>query len=291
VAVDDTGKNVATTVIYKQDYVIASDGSENSASGYCITDRIDVSANQVYVFSFTRWQAGNTDPIRVGTYKADGTFISRISINNGDTLTVPANCAYVRLSYCNTPNQSTYLYDVQMELGSTATPYEPYAHSSATIQLGQTVYGADINWDTGVGTVTWIDKKVTAVTTMSNRANGDFYGDVDGINDAIPVRNNGVAGQAICNVANNVSADVRYADTNSDIAVRMTGKIDLCIAGIKTKDEMETYLANNDVHICYALATPFTIQLTPEQVQMLKGYNRVTIDNGSIELGYIAKLT
>ena len=34
-----------------------------------------------------------------------------------------------------------------------------------------------------------------------------------------------------------------------------------------------------------------TIQLTPTQLQMLKGYNRVTIEDGSIELGYIAKIS
>ena len=39
------------------------------------------------------------------------------------------------------------------------------------------------------------------------------------------------------------------------------------------------------------LATPTTIQLTPTQLELLKGYNRVTIDSGSIELGYIAKHT
>jgi hypothetical protein len=46
-----------------------------------------------------------------------------------------------------------------------------------------------------------------------------------------------------------------------------------------------------DADICYELATPTTIQLTPEQLEMLKGYNRVTIDNGSIEVGYIAKIS
>jgi hypothetical protein len=58
-----------------------------------------------------------------------------------------------------------------------------------------------------------------------------------------------------------------------------------------TVSDFKAALANNPLQICYTLATPTTIQLTPTEVQMLKGYNSVTIDNGSIEVGYIAKLT
>ena len=43
--------------------------------------------------------------------------------------------------------------------------------------------------------------------------------------------------------------------------------------------------------VTYPLATPTTIQLTPTMLEMLKGYNRVSIEDGSIEIGYIAKLT
>jgi hypothetical protein len=288
VAVDDTGKNVATTVIYKQDYVIASDGSENSASGYCITDRIDVSANQVYIFSFTRWQAGNTDPIRVGTYKADGTFISRISINNGDTLTVPANCAYVRLSYCNTPNQSTYLYDVQMELGSTATAYEPYAHSSATIQLGTSEYADDINSDTGVISITSVKIKGNSPTwTKHSTSINNVY--ITDTSESVKPSAHDTATDSICSDYEHKSWDNVFVANAIGFAISNNGRFAIANPNIATLSAFETAIADAD--ICYELATPTTIQLTPEQLQMLKGYNRVTIDNGSIELGYIAKLT
>lgn len=43
-----------------------------------------------------------------------------------------------------------YWYDFQLELGSSATPYEAYTGQSVTVQLGQTVYGGTLNPLTGV---------------------------------------------------------------------------------------------------------------------------------------------
>lgn len=43
-----------------------------------------------------------------------------------------------------------YWYDFQLELGSTATSYEPYNGVTVTIDLGQTVYGGTLNPLTGV---------------------------------------------------------------------------------------------------------------------------------------------
>jgi hypothetical protein len=34
----------------------------------------------------------------------------------------------------------------------------------------------------------------------------------------------------------------------------------------------------------YELATPQTIQLTPEQLEMVKGYNRISANSGNIEV-------
>jgi hypothetical protein len=85
--------------------------------------------------------------------------------------------------------------------------------------------------------------------------------------------------------------DVRtYADYNDAHCRGINGQR-IYIVDTRTTDADTFKTLVTGQTVLYPLATPTTIQLTPEQLQMLKGYNRVTIDNGSIELGYIAKLT
>ena len=47
-----------------------------------------------------------------------------------------------------------------------------------------------------------------------------------------------------------------------------------------------TYLANNPLQIVYELATPFTIQLTPHEISLLKDYAYVSTNGTSISLDY-----
>jgi hypothetical protein len=159
-----------------------------------------------------------------------------------------------------------------------------------TIQLGQTVYGADINWDTGVMTVKNVLVDMGDLTW--NVSSGRFWS--ESINDFKKVTQSGGSWYA-----NAISSCYKFALSSADDSSFTLYYEDARqIYRLFTHDESQNgktatqYAeAMTGQKICYELATPTTIQLTPEQLQMLKGYNRVTIDNGSIELGYIAKLT
>ena len=48
----------------------------------------------------------------------------------------------------------------------------------------------------------------------------------------------------------------------------------------------QTWFQNNTVQVCYKLATPFTIQLTPQELKLLKGTNHITTNGTTINLGY-----
>ena len=65
----------------------------------------------------------------------ENVYLQKYNIEKGDT------------SFCGT-------YRVQLEEGTIATEYEPYRGKSITMELGQTVYGGSLNWQTGVLTVT-----------------------------------------------------------------------------------------------------------------------------------------
>jgi hypothetical protein len=47
-----------------------------------------------------------------------------------------------------------FSYKLQLEAGSTATEYEPYRGEEITLDLGQTVYGGSLDWNTGLLTIT-----------------------------------------------------------------------------------------------------------------------------------------
>ena len=48
----------------------------------------------------------------------------------------------------------TYTFRLQLEAGTTATEYEPYRGEEITLDLGQTVYGGNLDWKTGLLTIT-----------------------------------------------------------------------------------------------------------------------------------------
>ena len=50
---------------------------------------------------------------------------------------------------------ASYTVSIQIELGSTATAYEPYRGDTYTADFGQTVYGGTLDWNTGVLMVEW----------------------------------------------------------------------------------------------------------------------------------------
>ena len=87
------------------------------------------------------------------------------------------------------------------------------------------------------------------------------------------------------------SSDVNFdSATLGCILAFDSGRREYAIAMPKgyTLEQAQSYYGT--IQICDVLTTPATIQLTPEQLEMLKGHNRVTVESGSIELGYIAKI-
>lgn len=61
--------------------------------------------------------------------------------------------------------------------------------------------------------------------------------------------------------------------------------------GISTAEQFKTYLASNPISLCYKLANPTTVQLTPAEVRTLLGTNNVWSDAGSMAVEYRADPT
>ena len=87
------------------------------------------------------------------SFVVDGTvqYISSGTINEGKILTGHLS----KLSLINWSNSEGTINEIQLEFGSTPTPYEPYQGDTYNISLPETVYGGTVNAVTGAGSKTW----------------------------------------------------------------------------------------------------------------------------------------
>lgn len=197
------------------------------------------------------------------------TFLSDAIINNvrctGKTLTA---------------GTYTLHWQLQIELGSTATAYEPYAGATYHTDLGQTVYGGTLNVPTGVLTVTQAMKTVGEMN-WTNNTNAHVF----------------LTANAIGKKAGYLTMiSEQYTPTNAALSAMP----DYSIRGhannatsVYVKDpRYSTYTefveAQGDSKIVYELATPITVQLTPSQVSTLLGQNSIWVDAGEVSVVYRA---
>lgn len=189
-----------------------------------------------------------------------------------------------------------------VELGDVPTEYQPYSNirpisgydslelaladktenkNTYTVHLGDTVYGGTYDWSKGELVVNM------ALMTLNSAVSSEWtyvtdYGSASRFN----FNNNAVqpASKAVCNTFASVS--VGTPDTEG-IAVH--GSQRQIILQIKTnrlasKDAagLSAWLAENPLQIAYKLATPITIQLTPQQITALQGVNTLYSDVGEM---------
>ena len=300
VVVDDVGKNLIAG--WQKNTAIDNNGEPYTSAGSVTTsNKIHAEVGDSFIYS-SETIAGVAYYIQ--TYDAYDNYIGYKQIAFG-TAFVPTNfdsrirSFYIQINGSNIGN--TPPETAQLERGSTATAYVPYAHSSATIQLGTTVYGADINWDTGVMTVKTAFKTYDGSETWAASNSGQ-----DGCmrcetvlpSDAKPNTSNTTLVGARFNEYTEKTPNQTWGGGSDSIGVSISNTISnkvylsVCQTGLRNMNvaDFKAWLASNNLQVEYTLATPTTIQLTPEQLEMLKGYNRVTVESGSIELGYIAKI-
>lgn len=197
--------------------------------------------------------------------------------------------------YCGTGTTATTAncYDCQIELGSTATLYAPYTGNQYTIQLGDTVYGGTLDVLGGVLTV---DRGYDQMTySYLSRLTESYigYNVITGKGPVIWVRNwkyteiaprrvGGVFG--ICN-----AFPVSVHDSSIFASqYRIYFFVDSNITGVSDfLDVVQTLEANGSgLYLCYELATPFTVQLTPPQLRAIKGQNNIFADTGDVSVKY-----
>lgn len=217
-----------------------------------------------------------------------GTNYSRLYVGQDTdtdaTVTVPDGMRYM-LVYVDSANSVEP--QMQVELGETATAYEPYNPiTDISIKLNETLYSGTLDLESGKLVV---DKACVIYDGDENWNTyaGGFYIVAAGFSYA-------QINQSICNEFT-FKASGATSGNYSQISTSGAASPLFLYSGVSDVSGWKTWLASNPLQFVYPLATPIAIQLPPAQVKLLQGANVVTTNGTSISLTYrngeVAKLS
>lgn len=200
--------------------------------------------------------------------------------------TIPANswCVITMTptseSAVRTLTQETLVTDFQIELGNTATSFEPYAGQTYNVPLGQTVYGGTLNVTTGELTVTHGYFTENGTANWARNSSGSFY--LTGQSTNVAANSDGLC---------NYSPYIYSTSTDKTIFARPIGQISIGKGYSDIWPDIATLkaaFAQTPLQVVYPLATPTTVQLTPTEVTTLLGENNIWADSGEVEVKVVA---
>ena len=170
------------------------------------------------------------------------------------------------------------VFDIQIELGSTATAYEPYNGIQVELPFGRTVYGGTIDLTTGKLTV---DKASVDLGSLSWSYGADFCSTESMIQVAKHPASNTDRPNFISSIYV-VKALWDDGFSTSDSVITMTGNGQIRIRDSRITDLQSIATAISGQTLVYELATPEVYTLTPAQLLLLREYNAVWANTGDI---------
>lgn len=233
--------------------------------------------------------AGRTADYKLQVIYGDNNADAATSMGGDANFTVLPDVVYslrIRVYSGKTVNNLTFYPMIRLATITDPT-FEPYTANTATITFGQTVYGGSVNFKTGEVTVThgMVDLGTLEYDTWSTYGFRTYD-----LNALIKQVDNQTRLNAICssgvilswasyvaNISNTLKISM-YKDANASFLImgRDMGYTDA--ATFKT--------AMSGVQLCYELATPTTLTLTPAELELLKGNNTITANGAEISLSY-----
>ena len=322
--VGGAGKNLvdeANCTIYRKYFRYSNGNYYWTASSDSSSVAIPCKPNTTYTISVG---VSNVTILRAGTINVpadsaqDGTQIYNFNVNgsssNPITITTDAYSETLVVQVNNSILQQRNAL-LQIEIGSTATAYEPYenlcpisGHSavtlnhagasqsdnptSVTVQLGQTVYG---------GTVDLVSGVMTVDTYAYDLANYTGNAVVVGIDNKMYYRFDNLPIYPTMNDASFYSICDKYAkasitSSTTDVGIRISKASSVNHRSISFRPEnpgnysattIKSFITDTlgGLTVCYKI-DPIIIQLTPNQIEMLMRNNTIWSDDGIVTVNY-----
>lgn len=284
-----TGKNLCNQPIGRWIWSSAGQRFDNIDGTYCATeDKVPVKGGEPYVVSFT--DLGRNSATYFIWFNEDGFIKADIKWGAPWTATAPQNATKVALTFSNNERYTgePKISNVQLELGSTATEYEPYQ--------GDTY---DITFPTEAGTVYGGTLDVTKGELVVDRA----MVTLDGSENWYWSPNNNLA---MINIQNGIVTDAQtqfniytlnstFVDESWARRLKKDGTLGMFygtsqlyvkFSEITGADVAKAFFADNPTTVVYKIATSTTYHLTPQEITMLCNENNIFADTGQTAISY-----
>lgn len=283
-----TGKNLfdKDSVQLNVEFGIMNSDFISMKDGWFVSDFIPVFSGKTYFIS------GKKTGYGCKLYDIDKHFIKNIQLTHG-RLSVEDGINYVRIN-----GEMKDLKNIQVELGTTATSYEPYyKEQTATITMDEPLRGIGKYQDkiTKDGIVRWIKEIVLDdssgwTTDNSNQNVGIINKFLHRIND---MRNVYYEKVTVCDKFRWIGMPASESEAGSYRHTTHGTKFYICLLKKDYPDveSLKQFLSKNPVTVQYALHNPVTEPLTQEQKSALEslctfpGTTVITVDGGDVDAG------
>lgn len=201
---------------------------------------------------------------------------------NVDTLHPPTTICTGLFAYPNTQTAIDKImarYDIQIELGKTATDYEPYNGTTANIPFGQTVANGVL--DVTTGKLSFEKVGVTLNPSLNwtkNAGIGASYAFICSAQFPNYIRRNG-----ICSHFPVASSSLDVEGVFFGVGINILTPLSL---GLDTETKFKQWITDNTVQVVYSI-NPQTVQLDSTQITALLNENNIWCDTGDTEVKYL----
>ena len=278
ISITRSGKNICSGVVMGAAYITKNGTFNTSQPNYTSTNKFVVAEGVNYIDSTDNNTSLNRKTFHYWNDK--GEWLGVWKGTEGYTLNNrPVGAVMAAITYYN-PDTTQIAKWAQVELGETATDYEPYKADSYSISLGDTYYGGTLDWNTGELVV---DKKGINANELNwyyAETNKFFY------------TNTKVSDSIICSHYTYDGAKTDAEATAKDCVITVFKNYE----GMRIKDLrytsveafnaylQEQYNAGTPITVVYELAEPEVIQLEPQIIKALSGTNTLTTNADNIDL-------
>ena len=195
------------------------------------------------------------------------------------TFTTASWCNYLYMSP-DTTYGTTYNNDISINYPATDTTYHPYNGQTYIIAFGQTVYGGVLDVTRGKLTITHASKTFIGSAEENWSLLGSGSASAYCMKITVPDKKSNTPSKA--NYLESILPGETWGNYDSFISYGISdGTIYTGIRNITSVSDWKTYLSSNPLIIAYELATPFDIDLTPEQIETLVGQKNNVYHNAN----------